>query len=91
MLNDRQRPSKLLKSERARHENDSLPCPQLSQWVVMGLQSLSNTCNFFFSSSFGNYLANSQMWPDTAPEILEMSDDDVNYDGWPWPYSDYYL
>lgn len=46
---------------------------------------------FFFSSSFDNYLANSQMWPDTAPEILEMSDDDVNYDGWPWPYSDYYL
>lgn len=53
-------------------------------------ESLSNTCNFF-SSSFGNCFANSQMWPDIASEILEMSDDDVNYDGWPWPYSDYYL
>lgn len=91
MLNDRQRPSKLLKSERASHKNDRLPCPQLRQWVVMGLQSHCQRHAIFFSSSFGNCFANSQMWPDTASEILEMSDDDVNYDGWPWPYSDYYL
>lgn len=54
-------------------------------------ESLSNTCNFFLVQVLAICLANSQMWPDTASEILEMSDDDVNYDGWPWPYSDYYL
>lgn len=58
--------------------------------LVWVLESLSNTSDFL-SLSIGNDSVKMQMRLDTASEILEMNNDYVNYDWWPWPYSDYYL